>query len=99
MDDDAVTLITASRRYQIAASDLQLGMFIAELDRPWLDTPFLLQGFLADSQVEIDTLRKYCSYVYVDLELSSPEVTDAIRRAEVQQPGERPAAERRAPDR
>ncbi len=89
--DDAVTLITASRRYQIAASDLQLGMFIAELDRPWLDTPFLLQGFVADSQVEIDTLRKYCSYVYVDLELSNPEVADAIRRTEVR------ASERDAP--
>jgi HD-GYP domain-containing protein (c-di-GMP phosphodiesterase class II) len=81
--DDAVTLITASRRYQVAASDLKLGMFVSELDRPWLDTPFLLQGFLADSQVEIDTLRKYCAYVYVDLEQSSPDVADVIRRSEV----------------
>jgi HD-GYP domain-containing protein (c-di-GMP phosphodiesterase class II) len=83
--DDPVTLITASNRYQIAAADLRLGMFVAELDRPWLDTPFLLQGFVADSQVEIDTLRKYCSYVYVDLAASSPEVADAIRRAEVRE--------------
>ena len=81
--DDAVTLITASRRYQVATRDLQEGMFVAELDRPWLDTPFLLQGFLADSQVEIDTLRKYCTYVYIDLELSSAAVAGAIRRAEV----------------
>lgn len=80
--DTAVSQITASRRYQIAVQDLQLGMFIAELDRPWLDTPFLLQGFLADSKVEIDTLRRFCSYVYVDLALSSPAVADAIRRAE-----------------
>jgi HD-GYP domain-containing protein (c-di-GMP phosphodiesterase class II) len=83
--DDSVALITASRRYQVATSDLQLGMFIAELDRPWLDTPFLLQGFLADSQVEIDTLRKCCTYVYVDLEQSNPEVVDSIRRTESQQ--------------
>jgi HD-GYP domain-containing protein (c-di-GMP phosphodiesterase class II) len=81
--DNAVSLITASRRYQVAAKDLQLGMFVAELDRPWLDTPFLLQGFIADSQVEIDTLRKCCAYVYVDLELSTPDVADAIRRAEM----------------
>ena len=81
--DDAVSLITASRRYQVASESLQFGMFIAELDRPWVDTPFLLQGFLADSQVEIDTLRKCCSYVYVDLEMSSPAVADAIRRAEM----------------
>ncbi|RPH46352.1 MAG: HD-GYP domain-containing protein [Burkholderiales bacterium] len=89
--DNAAALITASRRYQIASEDLQLGMFIAELDRPWLDTPFLLQGFLADSQVEIDTLRKYCSYVYVDLELSSPEVADTIRRSEVRGDAPTPA--------
>ncbi len=81
--DNAVSQITASRRYQVASESLQLGMFIAELDRPWLDTPFLLQGFLADSQVEIDTLRKCCSYVYVDLEMSSPEVADTIRRSEM----------------
>ncbi len=81
--DEAVTQITASRRYQIASASLQLGMFIAELDRPWFDTPFLLQGFLADSQVEIDTLRKYCNYVYIDLEMSSPGVADALRRAEM----------------
>jgi HD-GYP domain-containing protein (c-di-GMP phosphodiesterase class II) len=84
--DDAATLITASRRCQIAVGDLRLGMFVAELDRPWLDTPFLLQGFLVDSQVELDTLRKYCAYVYVDLELSSASVADEIRRAEVTDP-------------
>jgi HD-GYP domain-containing protein (c-di-GMP phosphodiesterase class II) len=88
---DAATLLTANRRYQISVGDLQLGMFIAELDRPWLDTPFLLQGFLADSQVELDTLRKFCSYVYVDLELSAPEVADTIRRAEVRDDTAAPA--------
>ena len=89
--DEAVTLIAASRRYQIASRHLQFGMFVAELDRPWLDTPFLLQGFLADSQVEIDTLRRICGYVYVDLELSNPEVADAIRRSEMRESDPPPA--------
>ena len=75
--------MTANRRYQVAVEDLRLGMFVVELDRPWLDTPFLLQGFLVDSQVELDTLVKYCDYVYVDLEMSSPAVTDLIRRVEI----------------
>ena len=78
--------MTANRRYQIAVEDLRLEMFVVELDRPWLDTPFLLQGFLVDSQVELDTLGKYCEYVYVDLEMSSPRVADAIRRAEIRLP-------------
>ena len=66
--------MTANRRYRIAVHDLRLNMFVVELDRPWLDTPFLLQGFLIDDQVELDTLVRYCNYVYVDLELSSPSV-------------------------
>ena len=78
--------MTANRRYQVAVEDLRLGMFVVELDRPWLDTPFLLQGFLVDSQVELDTLVKYCDYVYVDLELSSAAVADLIRRVEIRAP-------------
>lgn len=74
--------ITANRRYRIAVHDLRLNMFVVELDRPWLDTPFLLQGFLIDDQVELDTLARYCNYVYVDLELSSPSVAMAIRIAD-----------------
>ena len=45
-------------------------MFVAELDRPWLDTPFLLQGFLIEEQADIDALAKHCQYVFVDRGLS-----------------------------
>ncbi|HEY0879298.1 MAG TPA: HD-GYP domain-containing protein, partial [Zeimonas sp.] len=44
---------------------------------------FLLQGFLVDSQIELDTLRRYCRYVYVDLDLSNSALADAIRLAEL----------------
>lgn len=83
--------MTANRRYQVAVQDLRLEMFVVELDRPWLDTPFLLQGFLIDSQVELDTLNKYCEYVYVDLDLSSPSVADLIRQVEIRAPLQEPA--------
>jgi HD-GYP domain-containing protein (c-di-GMP phosphodiesterase class II) len=82
--------MTANRRYQVAAEELRLEMFVVELDRPWLDTPFLLQGFMIDSKVELDTLVKYCDYVYVDLALSSPMVADVIRRVEIQPPALEP---------
>ena len=75
--------LASARRYQIPAESLQCGMFVTELDRPWLDTPFLLQGFLVDSQIELDTLRRYCRYVYVDLDLSGAHVAEAIRKAEL----------------
>jgi HD-GYP domain-containing protein (c-di-GMP phosphodiesterase class II) len=51
---------------KVRVEELTLGMFIAELDRPWLDTPFLLQGFLIESQDQITALRQYCHSVYVD---------------------------------
>lgn len=44
---------------------LQLGMFVAELDRPWLGTPFLLQGFEIRSKSQIRTISNYCQHVYV----------------------------------
>ncbi len=77
------TATTTSRRYQIGADDLRMGMFVVELDRPWLDTPFLLQGFLIDSQVELDTLGKYCEYAYVDLDRSTPAAAEIVRRVEI----------------
>ncbi len=44
---------------------LEIGMFVAELDRPWLGTPFLLQGFKIRSQSQIRALSDYCHHVYV----------------------------------
>ena len=55
-------------------------MWVAELDRPWLDTPFLLQGFSITSDVELSALRKHCRSVWIDLARSSPEVVVAYRR-------------------
>lgn len=48
-------------------SQLQIGMFVTELDRPWLDTPFLLQGFLIENGAQLDELSQYCQYVTIDL--------------------------------
>jgi HD-GYP domain-containing protein (c-di-GMP phosphodiesterase class II) len=44
---------------------LAVGMFVAELDRPWLGTPFLLQGFEIRSKSQIRTLKDYCHHVYI----------------------------------
>ncbi len=50
----------------VSTKDLAPGMYIAELDRPWLETPFLFQGFTISCEAEIDELRRYCEYVYVE---------------------------------
>jgi HD-GYP domain-containing protein (c-di-GMP phosphodiesterase class II) len=51
-------------RYPV--SQLELGMFVADLDRPWLDTPFALQGFLISEAQEIEALRRLCRHVFID---------------------------------
>lgn len=60
--------------------DLKLGMFVSDLDRPWMETPFLLQGFTINSLDEIATLRELCTYVDIDIGLSQT-ITDADLKA------------------
>lgn len=49
---------------------LKIGMFVSELDRKWLGTPFLFQGFRIEKIEEIQKLSKVCQGVYVDIEKS-----------------------------
>lgn len=51
---------------RIPASEVKMGMFVAELDRPWLGTPFLTQGFVVSSLSEIKKLRELCNFVFVE---------------------------------
>lgn len=50
----------------IPVSGLSVGMYVCELDRPWLDTPFVFQGFEIKSLNEIDTIAQHCEFVYVE---------------------------------
>ena len=45
---------------------LKTGMYVSNLDRPWIDTPFLLEGFLIDNEDDLSVLSEYCIYVYID---------------------------------
>lgn len=51
---------------KVEAAALHIGMFVSSLDRPWLGTPFLLQGFLIESEEELAQLRQLCQYVFID---------------------------------
>jgi HD-GYP domain-containing protein (c-di-GMP phosphodiesterase class II) len=68
--------------FRIPVAKLTLGMWVAQLDKPWVDTPFLIQGFEVDSDTELQNLREYCRFVYVDLNLSKAEVAGRIRDSE-----------------
>ncbi len=64
------------QRVKIDAANLIAGMFVAQLDRPWLETPFLFQGFEIRDDSEIDLLRHYCRHVYIDVTRGSIPVDD-----------------------
>jgi hypothetical protein len=46
-------------------------MYVAQLDRSWLESPFSAHGFEVKKDNEIQLLRKFCKYVYVDIGRSS----------------------------
>ncbi|NKC02066.1 MAG: DUF3391 domain-containing protein [Pseudomonadales bacterium] len=74
---------------EVSSLGLDIGMYVAALDRPWLETPFLTQGFFVESQQDIDTVAKYCSSVQVDPKKSRVRIrtesgqTDSVDRGAV----------------
>ena len=56
------------RLVKVPSMHLQPGMFVAELDRPWLETPFSLQGFVVRNPDEVPYISRYVDHVMVDVE-------------------------------
>lgn len=54
---------------QVPVHQLQIGMFVSNLDRPWCQTPFPIQGFYIRSNDDIRSLTSFCKYVLVDQSL------------------------------
>ncbi|MEO6164685.1 MAG: DUF3391 domain-containing protein [Candidatus Binatia bacterium] len=46
-------------RKRVAIDDVRLGMYVVELDRSWLKTPFLFHRKLIQRPEEIDQLKKH----------------------------------------
>ena len=53
---------------ELPVEQLQFGMYISELDRPWAGTPFMFQGFVLSTTKQLEALKQYCKKVYVDPE-------------------------------
>src|SRR5882672_4467001 len=62
-------------RRQIPVGELQFGMYVAELDRPWTETPFMYQGFHLSTDEQLAMLKKHCTHVFVD-----PERTKTVEK-------------------
>lgn len=61
-----LTDVEAGNRIQVSVGELCVGMYVGALDRPWLESPFLLQGFPIRTPTDIEQLRSLCRYVFVD---------------------------------
>lgn len=62
---------------QVDVDKLTKGMYVCQLDRPWLSTPFPFQGFVINSEQDIKALKKYCAFVYVDILRGVPPEADS----------------------
>lgn len=57
-------------KLRVPVECLVVGLYVCELDRPWLETPFLFQGFPIQTEEQIRVLGKYCCHVWVDSDQS-----------------------------
>lgn len=64
---------------KVSVHDLELGMFVSDLDRPWHQTPFPIQGFFIRSQDDVRALTTHCKWVLVDVAESRGSVEDASK--------------------
>lgn len=64
-----------TKQEKVSAFDLAIGMYVSALDRPWVETPFPIQGFHIEDDKTIDQIRRFCKHVYVDRKLSRVSVS------------------------
>ena len=60
-----------SREVRITVQGLTLGMYVSRLDRPWIETAFLMQGIKITTEDEIAMLQRLCNHVWVDVVLGA----------------------------
>jgi len=58
---------------ELPTEHLRMGLYVSRLDRPWEDTPFLFQGFVIESDEDLQTLCRLCKVVYVEVSVDDAE--------------------------
>lgn len=59
---------------KVYVTELQIGMYVSKLDRPWLDSTFMFQGFELRTKADIAEVQKQCEFVYIDVEKTQKNV-------------------------
>jgi len=69
----------AKQIVEIPVADLKIGVYVSRLDRPWIESPFLFQGFEIETDEELAQLRNLCSTVHVEVTAAEMEAILAAR--------------------
>jgi len=77
----------AMKKRKTLVADLVPGMYVCELDRSWLETPFLFQGFWIRDQNDVDTVGRFCNYVYIDIQRGLDPDAPAVIQGPLVSPG------------
>jgi HD-GYP domain-containing protein (c-di-GMP phosphodiesterase class II) len=81
---------------ELPVEHLKLGLYVSQLDRPWIETPFLFQGFAVQDEQELAELRRLCRSVFVEVTATEAEELRKLSAKPGQSDGkarERPAAQ------
>ena len=62
---------------------IRKGHYVSRLDRPWVESPFLFQGFEIESEEDLSQLKALCKVVYVEM---TAEEAAEVRRSEPRHP-------------
>ena len=85
-------------RQKVDVSDLAIGMYVTELDRPWVGAPFLFQGFMIQEEDELRRLREHCNFVYVDIQRSEVAIPQREHIPPARRQKAQPRVVRRGPE-
>ncbi|MCU7818374.1 MAG: DUF3391 domain-containing protein [gamma proteobacterium symbiont of Lucinoma myriamae] len=64
----------AVKNKKILAQNIVVGMYVSALDRPWIETDFLLEGFYLENGKDVQRIQQLCEYVYIDVELTNERI-------------------------
>lgn len=74
---------TELRQIKVPSMQIAMGMYVSALDRPWSESPFLMQGFCVTSPKVLAKLQELCEFVMVDSTKSIGEVDQKLNTAPV----------------
>jgi len=54
------------QKVKVFVENLEIGMFVSSLDKPWQESCFLMQGIELNDQSDIDEVKRECKHVFID---------------------------------